>query len=443
MGMEGTINLKRYHSHIVKTSFIIKRGKVNRVNGLVLEGDGPAVPIGSLCTVFPKSGFSPFEAEVVGFRDKTTLLMPMATIQGVESGSLIESKEDYSTFNVSQGLLGRVLDGTGSPIDGKGPLPVDADYPIMGVPMNPLERSRITRSLDIGIGAVNSLITSARGQRMGIMAGTGVGKSVLLGMIARNTEADVNVISLVGERGREVKEFIEENLGEEGLKRSVVIAASSEQPPVVRLRGAYIATTIAEYFRDQGKDVILMMDSVTRFALAQREIGLSVGEPPTTRGYPPSVFSLLPKLLERAGTAKGKGTITGLYTVLIEGDDLNEPVSDAVRAVLDGHIVLSRTLASHNHYPAIDVLQSVSRLMIDVVSKEHFELAHKVRDILATYREAQDLINIGAYAKGSNAKIDYAIKKIDALNEFLRQGIHEKKDMAQSISTLKKILETD
>lgn len=441
--MEGTINLNRYRSHIAKTSFIIKRGKVNRVNGLVLEGDGPAVPIGSLCTVFPKSGYPPFDAEVVGFREKTTLLMPMATIQGVESGSLIESKEDYSTFNVSQGLLGRVIDGTGRPIDGKGPLPIDADYPIMGMPMNPLERDRITQPLDIGIGAVNSMITSARGQRMGILAGTGVGKSVLLGMIARNTEADVNVISLVGERGREVKEFIEENLGDEGLKRSVVVAASSEQPPVVRLRGAYIATTIAEYFRDHGKDVILMMDSITRFALAQREIGLSVGEPPTTRGYPPSVFSLLPRLLERAGTANGKGTITGLYTVLMEGDDLNEPVSDAVRAVLDGHIVLSRTLAAHNHYPAIDVLQSVSRLMIDVVSQDHFDLAHKVRDILATYREAQDLINIGAYAKGSNAKIDYAIKKIDSINEFLRQGIHEKKDMAQSVTTLKTILEAE
>jgi flagellum-specific ATP synthase len=296
----------------------------------------------------------------------------------------------------------------------------------MGSPLNPLERRRLRESLDVGVRALNGLLSFAKGQRLGILSGTGVGKSVLMGMIARNTNADVNVIAFIGERGREVKEFIDENLGEEGLKRSVVIAAASDEPPLVRLRGAYIATTIAEYFRDQGNDVMLLMDSVTRFALAQREIGLSVGEPPTTRGFTPSVFSLLPKLLERAGTSSSKGSITGLYTVLVEGDDLNEPISDAVRAILDGHIVLSRELASHNHYPAIDVLNSVSRLMIDVVSKEHYDLAMKFKDILATYKSAEDLINIGAYTRGSNPKIDRAIQKYDLMvpyssREFLRE----------------------
>jgi flagellum-specific ATP synthase len=295
--------------------------------------------------------------------------------------------------------------------------------------------------MDIGIRAINGLLTCAKGQRLGILAGTGVGKSVLLGMIARNTEAEVNVIALVGERGREVKEFIEENLGPEGMKKSVVVVATSDQPPLIRLRGAFIATTIAEYFRDLGKDVLLMMDSVTRFALAQREIGLSVGEPPTTRGFTPSVFSMIPKLIERIGTAKGKGAITGLYTILVEGDDINEPISDAMRAVLDGHIILSRQLAAHNHYPAIDVLNSTSRLMIDVISKDHFNAVMKFKDILATYREAEDLINIGAYARGSNPKIDLAIKKIDAFTQYLRQGITEKVDMKQSIDQLNKILE--
>jgi flagellum-specific ATP synthase len=316
------------------------------------------------------------------------------------------------------------------------------EYPLMGTPLNPLDRNRVKDPLDVGVRSINGLLTCAKGQRIGILAGTGVGKSMLMGMIARNTNADVNVIALIGERGREVKEFIEENLGPEGLKKSVVIAATSDQPPLVRLRGAYIATTIAEFFRDQGKDVILMMDSVTRFAMAQREIGLSVGEPPTTRGYTPSVFSMLPKLLERAGTNPGDGSITGLYTVLVEGDDLNEPISDAVRAILDGHIVLSRELASHNHYPAVDILNSISRLMIDVVSKEHQELSMQFNDILATYREAADLINIGAYAKGSNAKIDLAIAKIDRMNQFLRQGMNEQVGLAETIIQLKAIVES-
>lgn len=439
--MDSVIDLKKYQTHISGASLVRKTGRVNRVIGLIVEGDGPAVSVGSLCAIHSRKHKEPVDAQVVGFRDNRTLLMPMGDIIGIEPGSLIEAKEDSPTFNVTPALLGRVIDGTGKPLDGKGPVPMGRNYPLMGTPLNPLDRERITRPLDIGIRAVNGLLTIAKGQRVGILAGTGLGKSVLLGMIARNTEAEVNVIGLVGERGREVKEFIEENLGPEGMRKSVVVAATSDQPPLVRLRGAFIATTIAEYFRDQGKETLLMMDSVSRFALAQREIGLSVGEPPTTRGFTPSVFSLIPKLIERAGTAKGGGTITGLYTILVEGDDLNEPISDAMRAVLDGHIVLSRQLASHNHYPAIDILNSTSRLMIDVISKEHFDLVMKFKDILATYREAEDLINIGAYARGSNPKIDLAIKKIDGFNQYLRQGIPEKASMADSIRLLKALVE--
>jgi len=436
MAMDETIDLKKYSAFIDNTSLIKKSGRVNRVIGLLLEGDGPAASVGSRCTIHPRNNRAPVEAEVVGFRDNRTLLMPLGELIGIEPGSRIESQEEYPTFNVSQGLIGRVIDGNGRPLDGKGPIEHGTEYPLMGTPSNPLAKNRVRDTLDVGVRAINGLHTFAKGQRMGILAGTGVGKSVLMGMIARNTGADVNVIALIGERGREVKEFIEENLGPQGLKRSVVVAAAADQPPLVRLRGAYIATTIAEYFRDQGRDVMLMMDSVTRFALAQREIGLSVGEPPTTRGYTPSVFSLLPRLLERAGTSRGKGTITGLYTVLVEGDDINEPISDAVRAILDGHIVLSRKLAQHNHFPAIDVLASISRMMIDVVSKEHYQSAMRFKDLLATYREAEDLVNIGAYTRGSNPRIDRAVARIDKMNEYLKQDIHEKVDFEQSLHAL-------
>jgi len=439
--MDSIIDLKKYNSFVSKIDFVKKTGKVNRIIGLVIEGDGPSVSVGSLCTIYPKNLMS-IQAQVVGFQDKKILLMPLGDITGIEPGSIIESTEDSPTYRPSNALIGRVIDGNGLPIDGKGPISGGTEYPLMGRPINPLERQRLREPLDVGIRSINGLLSFAKGQRLGILAGTGVGKSVLMGMIARNTNADVNVIALIGERGREVKEFIDENLGEEGLKRSVVIAAASDQPPLVRLRGAYIATTISEYLRDQGNDVMLMMDSVTRFALAQREIGLSVGEPPTTRGFTPSVFSLLPKLLERAGTSSGEGSITGLYTVLVEGDDLNEPISDAVRAILDGHIVLSRELASHNHYPAIDILNSVSRLMIDVVSKEHYDLSMKFKDILATYKSAEDLINIGAYTRGSNPKIDQAIQKYDLMVPYLRQGITESVDWRTSMNALKNILES-
>jgi len=438
--MKEAIDLEKYCSFVGTSSLVKKTGKLSRIIGLIIEADGPGVAIGSICTVNSQVR-SPIKAQVVGFRDNRTLLMPLDDIYGIEPGCVIEATEEQPSFSVSSKMIGRVLDGNGKPIDGKGPIPFGVKYSLMGTPINPLVRERISQPLDVGIKSINGLLTCAKGQRVGIMAGTGVGKSVLLGMIARNTEAEINVIALIGERGREVKEFIEENLGTEGLKRSIVIAAASDQPPLVRLRGAFIAMTIAEYFRDQGKDVLLMMDSITRFALAQREIGLSIGEPPTTKGYPPSAFSLLPKLLERAGTAQGNGTITGLYTVLTEGDDLNEPVSDAVRAVLDGHIVLDRELATHNHYPAIDILASVSRLMIDVTSKEHYDLSMKLKDILATYNEAKDLINIGAYAKGSNAKWDIAIEKIDRINVYLKQGIMETVNMVESLSALKEIVE--
>ena len=439
--MSDAINLKKYQSFVDTISFVKKRGRVNRVTGLILEGDGPPVSLGSLCTIMSNQSDKAVDAEVVGFRDNKILLMPLGEMTGIEPGSIIESKDESPLFNVSDGLLGRVVDGNGRPLDGKGPIPLGVDYPIFGKPVNPLDKQRVQQPLDIGIRAINALMTCGKGQRLGIMAGTGIGKSILLGMAARNTSADVNVVALIGERGREVKEFIEENLGEEGLKKSVVVAAASDQPPLVRLRGAFIAHTIAEYFRDQGKDVLLMMDSVTRFALAQREIGLSIGEPPTTRGFTPSVFSLLPKLIERAGTSTGRGTITGLYTVLVEGDDLTEPISDAVRAILDGHIVLSRRLSSHNHYPAIDVLESISRLMGDVVPQEQVDLAMRFKDILATYREAEDLINIGAYAAGSNPKIDLAIQKIDAFNRFLRQGMKETASMEESAAGLKAVVE--
>ena len=337
--------------------------------------------------------------------------------------------------NVGRHLLGRILDGLGNPIDGKGPLATNMEYPLNAMPPHPLSRPRITTEVSVGVRAIDGLITMGSGQRIGIMAGSGVGKSTLLGMIARNTEADISVIALIGERGREVREFIERDLGEEGLKKSVVIVATSDQPALVRIKGAMTATAIAEYFRDQGMNVVLMMDSVTRFAMAQREVGLTVGEPPATRGYTPSVFAMLPKLLERAGTS-ANGSITGIYTVLVDGDDMNEPIADAVRSILDGHIVLSRSIAAQNHYPAIDVLNSVSRVMLEIVSKEHYQAAQKLRSILAVYKEAEDLINIGAYVAGSNPGIDKAITMISAVKSFLQQGVYESDDYDDTVKKL-------
>ncbi len=416
-------------------------GKVTRIIGLVVEGYCPNASIGSLCEISPldPNGKSVY-AEIVGFRDLRALLMPLGDLRGLGPGSLIRVIKASATIKVGNNLLGRVIDGMEQSLDSL-PLPLLTDeMPLYALPPGPMERQNITDSLDLGIRAINGLITCGMGQRMGIMAGSGVGKSVLLGMMSRSAKADINVIALIGERGREVREFIERDLGKDGLARSVLVVVTSDQSPLLRMRGAFVATAIAEYFCEQGKNVLLMMDSVTRFAMAMREIGLAIGEPPTTKGYTPSVFATLPKLLERAGKFRNKGSITGLYTVLVDGDDMTEPVADSVRSILDGHIVLSRDIAAKNHYPAIDVLNSASRVMRDIVSPRHLELAGKARNALATFKEAEDLINIGAYSKGSNSKIDYAITKIDAINSFLQQGFDESTPFQPTLEQLGTLL---
>lgn len=425
----------KYLAAIKSVDPIRRTGKVSQIVGLTIEADGPAVNLGEHCLINVTDGSEPLSAEVVGFKAGRVLLMPLGEITGISPGCEIIATGQKLRVEVGPGLLGRVLDGLGRPIDGKGPILSGQYYPLQASPPNPLTRRRINTPLAMGIRAIDALITCGRGQRVGIFAGSGVGKSTLLGMIARNTDADVNVIGLIGERGREVRDFLERDLGPEGIARSVVVVATSDQPALVRIKGAMVATAVAEYFRDQGKDVILMMDSVTRFAIAQREVGLAVGEPPTTRGYTPSVFALLPRLLERSGTSD-RGSITGLYTVLVEGDDMNEPIADAVRSILDGHIVLSRELAHQNHYPAIDILASVSRLMIELVKEGHNRAAGEIRNLLATYRDNQDLINIGAYAPGSNPRIDKAIAMIQTINDFLKQRIDEKVSYAETTSRL-------
>ena len=395
------------------------RGRVNQVIGMVIESKGPGIPVGSICEVDVFRGEGRIPAEVVGFREGRVLLMPLGEMRGVEPGSAIRLVGGQARVPVAPSLLGRVIDGLGNPMDGKGPLEAGRDYPLYADPLNPMKRERIQEAVDVGVRAINGLLTLGKGQRIGILAGSGVGKSTLLGMIARHTAADISVIALIGERGRELKDFIERDLGPEGLARSVVVVATSDQPPLVRMRGAYLAMAISEFFRDQGRDVVMMMDSVTRYAMSSREVGLAIGEPPTSRGYTPSVFAQLPKLLERAGTCEGKGSITGIYTVLVEGDDMNEPIADAVRSIVDGHIVLSRDLASQGHYPAIEIMGSVSRCMTDVVSKEQEKASHAFLETLSTYRRSEDLINIGAYAAGTNPKIDRAIGLIDSMNGYL------------------------
>lgn len=417
--------LKRHTRAISEINPVRVHGRVTRVVGLVMEGLGPGSSVGEFCHVFPKDGHEPIQCEVVGFSEDKILLMPLGEVRGIGPGSKIVARRMSASVKVGSSLLGRTLDGLGNPIDGLGSFEAETEYPLYATPPNPLSRKRIEQPLNVGIRAINGLLTVGKGQRIGIFAGSGVGKSVLMGMMARNTEAQVNVIGLIGERGREVKEFIEKDLGVEGLKRSVLVVATSDQPPLIRMRAPLVATAIAEYFRDQGKDVLLMMDSISRFCMAQREIGLAIGEPPATKGYPPSVFAHLPRLLERAGTSKGQGSITGFYTILAEGDDHNDPVADAARAVLDGHIVLSRDLAHQNHYPAIDVLSSISRVMNDIVATEHRTSAIRVRSVLSIYKKAYDLISIGAYKEGSDPKVDHAIKNIDKVNAFLRQDITE------------------
>lgn len=432
------VDFAKFSDAVRKVAPIKQNGKVTQVVGLVIESCGPAAQVGELCHIHISRNEPPVAAEVVGFKEDRVLLMPLGDMSGIKPGSEIVASGKSLSIGVGEVLLGRVVDGLGAPIDGKGPIFSSRDYPLHNKPPDPLTRKRISEHLALGIKAIDGILTCGRGQRIGIFAGSGVGKSTLLGMIARNTEADINVIGLIGERGREVRDFIEKDLGEEGLARSVVIVATSDQPALIRLKGAFTTTAIAEYFRDQGKDVMLMMDSVTRFAMSQREVGLAIGEPPATRGYTPSVFALLPRLLERSGTSR-KGTITGLYTVLVEADDMNEPIADAVRGILDGHIILSRRLAAQNHYPAIDVLQSVSRVMPDIVNGGHISAAGRIRDVLATYREAEDLINIGAYVSGSNPKIDYSIELIDYVNSFLRQGVAEREDFITTVQDLESI----
>lgn len=437
--MDININLEKFNTAIEHCKSMNMIGKVVQIVGLVIECNGPNVSMGELCYVHSHfEDVEPLPAEVVGFREGYVLLMPLGETKGIGPGCQVISAQKVLQVKVGPELLGRVIDGLGNPIDGKGPILCHKEYPIQADPPAPLERPVIKDSLYVGVRAIDGLITMGQGQRIGIMAGSGVGKSTLLSMIARNTEADISVIALVGERGREVKEFIERDLGEEGLKRSVVVVATSDKPALVRIKGALTATAIAEYFRDRGRKVVLMMDSVTRFAMAQREVGLTVGEPPATRGYTPSVFALLPRLLERAGTS-AKGSITGIYTVLVDGDDMNEPIADAVRSILDGHIVLSRNIAAQNHFPAIDVLASVSRVMSAVVPKEHMEANRKLRALMAVYKEAEDLIHIGAYVKGSSPKIDEAVQKIDAINDFLCQGVFEVQSFEETIQRLEGI----
>jgi flagellum-specific ATP synthase len=411
-------------------------GKVHRIVGLVVEGTCPRSSIGSLCDITPLHDGDPVPAEIVGYANNRALLMPLGELRGLGPGSLIRVRKEQATISVGNGLLGRVLDGMGNPLDQGPPLYLPHEKALYSLPPGPMKRDAIVEPLDLGIRAINGLLTCGIGQRMGIMAGSGVGKSVLLGMMAKYAKADINVIALIGERGREVKEFIERDLGKEGLAHSVIIAVTSDQSPLLRMRGAFVATAIAEYFSQQGKNVLLMMDSVTRFAMAMREIGLSIGEPPTTKGYTPSVFATLPKLLERAGNFQNQGSITGLYTVLVDGDDLTEPVADSVRSILDGHIVLSRSIAAKNHYPAIDIMMSTSRVMRDITTPRHIELAGKARSVMAVYRESEDLINIGAYASGSNKKIDYAISRIDAINTFLTQGFNESSTLEETINAM-------
>lgn len=433
-------NLKKYHDRLNEISLYQYKGKVSRVIGLTIESRGPAVRLGETCHIYPIKSKEPVLAEVVGFKEDTVLLMPLGEMEGIGPGSMVVATGNTLEVDVGEQLLGRILDGMGNPIDDFEPPSLNYSYPVNNQPPNPLSRTKISEPLPLGVKAIDGFLTCGRGQRIGIFAGSGVGKSTLLGMIARNTLADINVIALIGERGREVKEFIDNDLEEEGLKKSVVIVVTSDQPPLVRMKGALLATSIAEYFRDCGKNVVLMMDSLTRFSMAQREVGLAIGEPPVTKGYTPSVFAVLPKLLERAGNSS-KGSITGLYTVLVDGDDMNEPIADAVRGILDGHIVLSRNLANKNHYPAIDILASVSRVMPNIVDKEHIDIVGRIKDLMATYRDSEDLINIGAYIKGTNKKVDMAIEKIEIINEFLRQGIHDRLTFDEVVELLRGILD--
>jgi flagellum-specific ATP synthase len=430
---------ERFYRRAQSISLIERVGRVAQVSGLVIESDGPTASMGDVCRIESTRNGAELYAEVVGFRDHRILLMPLGEVMHIHAGAKVIVSAHASAMPVGRGLIGRVIDGMGRPLDAHGPLNVERTTHLNHSAPNPLRRQRINQAFQTGIKAIDVFTPMGCGQRMGIFAGSGVGKSTLLGMMARGAESDVNVIALVGERGRELRDFIEKDLGEEGMARSVVVCSTSEAPALVRLRAALLATTIAEHFREQGQKVLFMMDSVTRFAMAQREIGLAIGEPPSSRGYTPSVFALLPRLLERTGAGE-TGSITAFYTVLVEGDDMNEPIADAVRGILDGHIVLTRALATANHFPAIDVLESVSRLVREVSAPGEVDLVSNARDLLALYRKNEDLVNIGAYTKGNNARIDLAIDKYEALNRFLRQKVEDKMTRADSFAQIAAVL---
>lgn len=439
----AAIDLEKYRRRIHRFDPVRQNGRVVQVIGLVIESNGPPAMVGEICNIYYDRANHydpsrpPIQAEVVGFKEDRVLLMPLGLMEGIRPGSEVVSTHQSLQVMVGEELLGRMLNGLGKPMDGGPPLELPQLAPVNALPPSPVTRPRIKTALSVGVRVLDGCLTIGRGQRIGIFAGSGVGKSTMMGMIARNTAADVNVIALVGERGREVRDFVEESLGVEGVQRSVVIVATSDQPALIRIKAALTATAVAEYFRDQGADVMLMMDSVTRLAMAQREIGLAIGEPPATRGYTPSVFALLPRLLERAGTSEsGRGSITGLYTVLVDGDDMNEPVADAVRGILDGHVVLSRELAHRGHYPSVDLLQSVSRVMPQIVSPEQLKAVENLRDVLATYKAAEDLINIGAYVEGSNPRIDRARAKIEQAVSFLKQRSDERSEFGQTLRQL-------
>lgn len=441
MNPSSVINFDRYDA-LLERSHVRHLGKVTKVVGLTIESIGPKAKLNDLCIIKSNSSAGAVKAEVVGFRDDRVLLMPYDNVEGVGLGSWVENTGAPLQVSVGDELLGKTLDGVGEPMNAPLLSENSHKYSVEASPPDPLTRKLIDEVLPLGVKAVDGLITVGKGQRIGIFAGSGVGKSTLMGMFARNTKADVNVIALIGERGREVREFIERDLGEEGMRRSVVVVATSDKPALIRNKAAKTATAIAEYFRDKGKDVLLMMDSLTRFSMAQREIGLASGEPPVSRGYPPSVYAEMPKLLERAGNSD-RGSITGLYSVLVDGDDFNEPITDTARGILDGHIVLSRSMAQKNHYPAIDILGSISRVMSSIAGQEHKEVAGELKHVLATYREAEDLINIGAYKSGSNHEIDFAIEKIDQVNEFLKQSTEEKFTFEEAVSIMTDIFASE
>jgi flagellum-specific ATP synthase len=439
--MQNKVKLDHSHlySEIRLNNFYTCLGKIDQIVGMTVEATGITCNIGDVCTITMDSSDKTVISEVVGFKEGKVLLMPYEDVDGIGYGSIVRNTGEKLMIKMSNELIGRTVNALGEPIDGKGEINGYEYYSINGVANNPMSRPPISEPIELGVKAIDGMLTMGKGQRMGIFAGSGVGKSTLMGMIARNIKADVNVIALVGERGREVLEFINRDLGEEGAARSVVVVATSDQPAMLRSKCALTATTIAEYFRDQGKDVLLMMDSLTRYCMAQREIGLSVGEPPVVRGYTPSIYATLPKLLERSGNFE-KGSITGIYTVLVEGDDSNEPISDTVRGIIDGHIMLSRKVAMRNHYPAIDVLGSISRLMSQIIDPEHKKATNEIRKIMSIYQENQDLISIGAYKAGSNPDLDYAISKIDRINAFLQQPVDQGYNFNDTISLLKEIV---